>query len=315
MAAARALTQGRAMGLVAGMKRLPFRKHAALLAALLLAACGAPKPAGQAAQPALWVVRDADTTIYLFGTVHLLKPELHWFDGKVKQAFDASDQLVLELVMPPEAEMQALVNELGTTPAGPPLPDQLPPAEAKAMRETLPRLGMPANALDHAEPWLAASLLSSLPLRQLGYDDKDGAERVLSDAAKARGMSVTGLETAREQLGYFDTLPIGAQRRMLVQTIDDMGAAGSTVDRMVAAWSKGDADGLARLMNDDLDAAPELKQALLVNRNRRWAEWIQRRMAQPGVVFVAVGAGHLAGSESVQTELAQRGLKVVRVGG
>ena len=282
------------------------------LLALALTGCGG-RPAVQDADPALWVVRDADTRIYLFGTVHVLKPGLSWFDEGVRKAFDASGELVLELVMPPEGEMQALVAELGTDPAGPPLPDQLPPAAAAKLRAALPANGLSAGALDHAEPWLAATMLSVLPLRRLGYDEKQGAEAVLTDAAKRAGKRLTGLETARQQLGYFDRLSPAAQRALLLRTIDELDDAGAAVDRAVAAWSAGDADGLARLLNEDLRDAPELAETLLARRNRNWAEWIARRMAQPGTVFVAVGAGHLAGPLGVQAELAKRGLKVERV--
>ncbi|AJP74205.1 TraB/GumN family protein [Sphingomonas hengshuiensis] len=284
-----------------------------LLIALLLVLGGCKSQWPADADPALWVVRDADTTIYLFGTVHMLRPGMTWFDDGVRKAFDASDELVLELVMPPEAEMQALVAELGTTPGRPTLPEQLPPAAAARFRAALVEMGMAPDALDHAEPWLAATLLSSAPLRKLGYDDKDGAEQVLSAAAAQAGKPVIGLETARQQLGYFDTLPLPAQRALLVRTLEELPKAGEQIDAMVAAWSKGDPDALGALMNEDLDRSPELAQALLVNRNRNWAGWIQGRMEKPGTVFVAVGAGHLAGGASVQAELAKRGLKAERV--
>ena len=286
---------------------------AAIGLALALWGCG-PKPVNADADPALWVVKDADTTIYLFGTVHVLKPGLDWFDDGIKQAFDSSDELALELVMPPPAEMQRIVTELGTNPAGPPLPDQLPPAEAAKMRAALPELGLAPDALDHADPWLAATMLSVLPLRQLGYDDQEGAELVLTRAAKREGKRIEGLETPGQQLGYVDALPLPAQRKLLIETIDGIPEAGAKVEQAVAAWSKGDADGLARLINADMATSPELAEALLVRRNRNWAEWIARRMARPGTVFVAVGAGHLAGDRSVQAELARRGLKAERVG-
>lgn len=285
-----------------------------MLIVALLALCGCQaKPASNDADPALWVVKDADTTIYLFGTVHMLKPGVGWFDDGVKSAFDASDELVLELVMPPADEMQALVSELGMTATGPALPDQLSPAEAAKFRAALPEMGLSPEALDRAEPWLAATMLSAAPLRQLGYDEKDGAEAVLTAAAKAGGKKVEGLETAREQLGYFDRLPLTAQRALLVDTLEDLPKAGETIDRMVAAWSAGDADGIARLMNEDLSRSPELADALLAQRNRKWADWLATRMKKPGTVFVAVGAGHLAGNAGVQSELAKRGLKAERV--
>jgi len=290
-----------------------IRRLLPALLALTLWGCGQKAPADSAADPALWVLRDADTTIYLFGTVHVLKPGLRWFDDGVKTAFDASDTLVLELVMPPDAEMQKIVADLGMHPPGTPLPDELPPVEAAKMRAALPEYGLSPDALDNADPWLAATMLSVLPLRQLGYDDKQGAELVLTNAAKAAGKKIEGLETARQQLGYFDALPLPAQRKLLVETIEDLPKAGSKIDQAVTAWRKGDADGLARLVNADMASAPEVTEALLVRRNRNWADWISKRMQQPGTVFVAVGAGHLAGNASVQTELARRGFKVERV--
>lgn len=284
-------------------------------ATLLLAGCNSqptpPKP--RHAEPALWVVKDADTTIYLFGTVHLLRPGLGWFDDSVKKAFDGSNELVLELVMPPEAQMQAIVSDLGTARSSPPLSDQLPPEVAKKLHAALSQLGMSPTSLDTSEPWLAAMTLSVLPLRQLGYDDKDGAEQVLTAAANQSGKKIEGLETAREQLGYFDKLSPPAQESLLETTLDDIPHASSDIDTMIKDWSAGNADALAKLINDDMDRTPELKQALLVTRNQHWADWIAKRMAQPGTVFLAVGAGHLAGSESVQAELAKRGLQATRV--
>ncbi|MEI9928714.1 MAG: TraB/GumN family protein [Sphingomonas sp.] len=283
-----------------------------LLALLALAACHPAPKAAPAAHPALWVVRDADTTIYLFGTVHTLKPDLSWFDGGLRKAFDASGQLVLELVLPPEAGMQALVTELGTQ-TGAPLSARLPADRAARLHAALTSLGQSPTALDRDEPWLAALTLSVLPLQRLGYDSEDGAEAVLTKAAVAAGKPVLGLETARVQLGYFDRLSPPAQAALLDEAIDDLPKARQTMEATVAAWSKGDTAALAHLVNDDLKRSPEIADALLVQRNRRWADWIAARMRAPGTVFVAVGAGHLAGPQAVQAELAKRGLKAERV--
>ncbi|WP_066799189.1 TraB/GumN family protein [Sphingomonas soli] len=288
-----------------------LRPLAALLLAIpVLGGCGA---SGTDADPGLWVVKDADTTIYLFGTVHMLKPGLSWFDEGVKDAFDKSDAVMLEVVMPDASEMNALVAELGVAQSGPTLPEQLTAEEAERLRAALTGLGMPADALDQSEPWLAATMLASLPLQKLGYDSKHGAEAVLTEAARKAGKPVAGLETAREQLGYFDTLPLPAQKALLAQTIKGLPDAGKMLEQALAAWKAGDADKLAALINDDVAASPELAEALLYKRNQRWADWIARRMEQPGTLFVAVGAGHLAGNGDVQSELAKRGLKVERV--
>jgi uncharacterized protein YbaP (TraB family) len=284
--------------------------RALLLAALfLLGSCGA---APREAKPALWAVRDGDTTVYLFGTVHLLRPELRWFDGPVRTAFDASDTLVLELVMPPQAETQALLDKLGRTP-GDSTVAALPAPEHARLEDALRQAGLPLQALDRDEPWLAALTLSLLPLQKLGYDDANGVEQVLQTAAGKAGKQVTGLETAEEQFGYFDHLSAAAQTRLLGDTLAGLPETGANIDAAVAAWSKGDADAQARLLNADLAPNPELRDTLLLRRNQRWAAWVEGRLQRPGTVFVAVGAGHLAGSESVLAMLAKAGLKVERL--
>lgn len=290
-----------------------MKKLFSLLALLALVSCGTPAPKAVVdADPALWVLKDADTTIYLFGTVHALKPGLSWFDEAVKDAFDKSDTVVLELVLPPDAELQALIRELGVS-QDKPLSQQISDTDTVRLHEILRRAGLPEASMEGLEPWLAAVQLANLPARTAGYETEDGAEAVLTAAARAAGKPVLGLETAREQFGYFDRLSLNAQRRLLGRTMNDMGKATDTLDTIVASWSKGDVDAIGTLLNTDFAQSQELTDALLVTRNRLWADWIAERMKQPGTVFVAVGAGHLAGDRSVQVELARRGLQVARI--
>ena len=115
-----------------------------------------------------------------------------------------------------------------------------------------------------------------------------------------------------EQIDLFDGLPENAQLAFLGETVNSVSKATSTLDAMVAEWMKGDADGLAMLLNDDLDD-PVLYKRLLTDRNARWAQWIDQRLKTPGTVFIAVGAGHLAGRESVQQQLKKRGIKARRL--
>jgi uncharacterized protein YbaP (TraB family) len=293
---------------------------------LLLAApaCAQPAPtatptaaAGKAAvrdaDPALWVVKDKDTTIYLFGTIHVLKPGLSWFDDGVKKAFDSSGQVVLELVMPDTAAMQALVTAKGMAHDGIALTQRLPEANRPALGKALTDLGLPATAFDAMEPWYAATNLSLLPLMRKGYDVSNGPEQSISKAAAAQGKPVIGLETAEEQLNIFDSLSMPAQVAFLTNTIDELPKLDATMNKMVDSWARGDPDALGKTLNEDLDASPEVKKALLVDRNKRWAYWISNRMKQPGTVFIAVGAGHLAGQDSVLEQLKGYRLNARRV--
>lgn len=265
------------------------------------------------ADPALWVVKDADTTIYLFGTVHVLKPGLGWFDEGVKAAFDKSDELVLEMIEPDAATMQGLIMKTALNPEGPTLTEKLPADKREAYAKAMTDVGVPAAALDRFDPWFAAVTLSIAGLPKLGYDPESGAERTLSVAAKAANKQVIGLETAEQQLGYFDALPEPLQVKFLVSTVDDYPRMATELDKMIASWSAGDPEALGKTMNEELADTPELSKVLLADRNTRWAEWIEQRLQKPGTVFVAVGAGHLAGAESVQAQLAKHKLTVTRI--
>lgn len=268
----------------------------------------------QAVKPAMWAVKDADTTIYLLGTVHVLKPGLSWFDGAVRQAFDKSDELVLELVLPEDqAEMTKTVFSLAIDTSGKTLPQKLDPEALKAYQAALTGLGQSANAFDAFKPWFAGMTLSVLPLTKLGYNPEEGVEEQLTAAAKATTKPISGFETLEEQLGFFDKLPEDQQVAFLNSTVKDIDKLGPTLDSLVLLWGKGDPKKLAALMNESMDATPELTKTLLWDRNARWADQIKTRMDKPGTVFVAVGAGHLAGKHSVQDYLKARGLKAKRV--
>ncbi|MBW8910999.1 MAG: TraB/GumN family protein [Sphingomonas sp.] len=265
------------------------------------------------ADPALWVVKDKDTTIYLFGTIHVLKPGMSWFDDGVKKAFDSSDELVLEMVQPAQATMQNIVLSKAYSLNGPILTERLPEADRPLYLNAMTSLGIPPAAFDHAQPWFVATNLSLLPLMKLGYDPKSGPETVLTAAAATEKKTVQGLETPEQQIGYLAGLPDKVQLAFLESTLKDLPKTAETMDGMVSAWSRGDPDALAKYMNDGLDDSPELAKALLFDRNARWAQWIKARLDKPGTVFVAVGAGHLAGSKSVIDQLKSLKIKAKRV--
>lgn len=262
--------------------------------------------------PALWVVKDEDTTIYLFGSVHILKPGLGWFDDGVKAAFETSDQLMLELVEPPVAEAQALFGKLAMDQQGKTLRSKMNDADRAVYETAMGKLGLPAAALDPFDPWAAAITISLLAIQKTGFDPNSGVEKQLTAAANATKKPIAGLETMEFQLGVFDTLPESEQIAFLVETAKQIDDAGANMDKMVDMWAAPDPEGLGRLMNEGLTSRT-LYDALLTKRNANWAKWIAARMDKPGVTFMAVGAGHLAGPTSVQTLLPAYGLTATRV--
>jgi hypothetical protein len=274
----------------------------------------APAAATQDVNPAMWIVRDSDTTIYLFGTVHVLRPGLNWLKDDVKTAFEGSDELVLEIIEPSDpAVTQGIVAKMATNPPGTALRSILPDAVRTKYESALGTLGIPPVALDQYEPWFAGVTLTTVPLLMKGYDLNSGAEKVLTNAAKAQGKPLGQLETIEQQLAIFDTLDTQKQIEFLDVTLDGVPEVTTQIDALVDAWGKGDTDALDKLMNEGFATYPGLYNALLTDRNVNWASWIKTRMDQPGTVFMAVGAAHLVGKDSVQAQLAKVGIASTRI--
>ncbi len=298
------------------------RPLAALAASLALSACTIPAHAPIEASlvtpaatsgPALWKVADADTTIYLFGTVHALPKDVDWFRGPLAAALSSAQVLVTEI--PPDVMKQPEVQQAfiakAMLPESQNLRDQLTAEQRAKLEGALAKLGLPAAAFDKVEPWFAALTLATLPMLKAGYTMEAGVELAL-EGKTASTVKRDALETVDEQLKLFDEMPVDAQKAYLVSVAEELDTVVPSMNAMVAAWAKGDADGLAKLMNEQLDD-PVLADRLLYARNRNWAEWVEARLADPGTVFVAVGAGHLAGEKSVQDYLGKEGLMVTRV--
>ena len=270
-------------------------------------------PTAQAA-PALWKVGDADTTIYLFGSVHALPPGAAWYAGPVRQAFEQSDTLVLEMIAPKnEADLGPTLMALGFSSGQPPLAERVAPPDRPRLAAAVREAGVPLSALNAMETWLATMMLSIQQLQSFGLEPKLGVERQLTTRAEGARKRIIGLETVAEQMSFFDTLPEADQRAYLSATLKQWPVMKATMRDLVGRWVAGDDAAIGVEMNESMKETPRLAKVLLADRNARWAGWIKSRLAQPGMVFVAVGAGHLAGDDSVQAALARHGLKPERV--
>ncbi|MBY8822750.1 TraB/GumN family protein [Sphingomonas colocasiae] len=279
----------------------------------LLAGC-ASAPADPGPKPALWKVADADTTIYLFGTIHLLPPDTRWrtkaFDGAAERA----QQLVLEIVPDGIAEQQAeAMRTLAYSSGLPALRDRVPDGKRAALDALIEKSDIPAASLDGLETWAAAIALASATLRTLDSKPGAGVEQQLGDSFKTAGKPIGALESVDAQMRMFDGLPEETQRRFLVSVIDDAADTNAAFAKMIKAWSSGDTNKIAASFDAELRQSPELAEALFHRRNAAWAEWIRKRLHTPGTVMVAVGAGHLAGKDSVQSLLQAQELKVERI--
>lgn len=268
------------------------------------------------ADPALWVVRDRDTTIYLFGTIHLLDGRT-WFNDEVKTAFDASRELVLEARLPDDpASLQGMIIRYALDPRGPTLSSRLTPAQNAALNRALGSIGVPQGAFDHMEPWFVSLTLSATLVQQLGLTADHGPETVLTRAAQARNMPIGELEGMEHQIRIFDGMPVELQMTQLRETLDELDHVGEKFPPLLTAWSTGNVEQLSRITAGEEGQGADdrtLHRLIFTDRNNAWATWIQQRLGRPGVVFIAVGAAHLAGPDSVQAALRARGIQTARV--
>jgi uncharacterized protein YbaP (TraB family) len=226
----------------------------------------------------LWVVSDHDTTIYLFGTIHTHDGHAHWFDHAVRRAFDASDSLVLETIVP----------------------------------------AAPRRVKAPATPGLARARETIGVARSVGLRVELGADLVLHRAADAAGKPVIGLESFAAQIDMYRSLPSSAGPATPAASSGQAAAAPVKVlapflRGMVDSWNKGDSRPIEAVVGAVRTQSPEAYRRLFSSRNASWAEWIDVRMQQPGTVFLAVGTGHLVGADSVQMKLLHRGIRSARV--
>lgn len=280
--------------------------HRTLLLLTLLLLCS---PA--LAHPAIWQVKRGDSTVYLFGTVHLLPNDTAWRFPALNEALAKSQSLYIELTDDDQANMAALVLSQGMDTAHP-LSTLLSQSDNDALAKAAQLAGVPGGAasLQPMRPWLAALTLAVAPLMKAGLDPAAGVDKQLQAQMTRAGKPVHGLETAAQQIHFLADLPDALQLAFLRDTLHDVEKDKTELLSLVDAWKRGDVAAIAKLENNELKTQePALYQKLLVQRNQDWAARIKDLLRQPGTtVLVAVGAAHLAGPDSVQAQLAKIGV-------
>ncbi|MCB5424448.1 TraB/GumN family protein [Altererythrobacter sp. CC-YST694] len=272
-----------------------------------------PEPAEQSASggPALWEVSDRDTTIYLFGTIHFLPGDVDWFSGPIETALRSSNEVVTELDPQDAQRLPGLMQQTAFLPEGQILREMLSPDDRKKFEELLITLGIPIEQFDRYKPWAAGLTLSVLMTKRAGFDPEKGAEEVV-EGQRPQNARRSALETVDFQVDLFAGLPEAQQIAYLNQVVETAPRLKEDLTTMLKDWLDGDADSLGQLINS-ADGDPALNRRMLTDRNVIWSGWIKDRLRKPGTVFIAVGAGHLAGKGSVLDQLRKRGIRSKRV--
>jgi uncharacterized protein YbaP (TraB family) len=293
------------------MKSLIARWSGACAALLLCSAAWSTAAAADSEHHILWSLQGKSNTVYLLGSIHMLQPS-EQLPAALDAAYADAESLLMEIDMDDldPGQMQRDVMELATQPEGQSLQQQLGPQAYQQFLTQVRPLGVDTALFDRFKPWFAAITLVQVQMMKLGFDAASGVEQRLTQRASADHKPIRGLETAREQLEIMARLPDKQQREFLLYSVEDVQRMSSELEQLLQAWRRGDAKGMAKLLQEGFDEYPDLYRPLTVERNRKWVPQIEDLLDEKDDYLVVVGALHLVGTDSVIDLLERKGYKV-----
>ncbi|MEM9170758.1 MAG: TraB/GumN family protein, partial [Pseudomonadota bacterium] len=277
----------------------------------------APVIDGPTGKPALWRVADEDTEVFLFGTLHVLPPNVQWSSDIYDMSMRIADVTVTEAdTKSPEAaeEIKAAVQKFGLNPPGVNLSSTLGPERTEKLNTLAAELGVPSQALEPMRPWLALITLTQVLLQKSGFDPGRGVEAIVSAEASEQGDTFAFLESVSFQIETLASLDHTEMMANFDTTLTQFEEFDALTNRLLTAWKTGDVEALERDITEPLrNVSPAAYGTLFTKRNTTWTDEIEARLDGSGNYFYAVGAGHLVGEDSVIEMLQQRGRTVVRI--
>lgn len=290
------------------MIRHPFRAVPRLLGLVLVCLMGEMAHA-DGLHP-LWALHGKHNTVYLLGSIHVLRPSDYPLAPEMIRAYGNAAALVMEVNLQEidTAQLQTEMLSKATVPQDRGLPEILGKERYGRAYRLAHEVGVELPSFDQYAPWFAAEAISQLQLMQLGFKPQAGVEMFFLDKARSDGKSIAGLETVRDQIALFQSMPMSEQADYLLSSLEQAHDLPKEVDEMVRAWQRGDTAWFASQMKSDLGHDPKLYQTLLVSRNRKWVPKIEAMLNDHKNYLVIVGTGHLVGRNSVIDLLQQDGI-------
>jgi uncharacterized protein len=259
---------------------------------------------------ALWEIHGRHNTIYLLGSIHVLRPSDYPLAPELLDAYRHAQALYMEVNLQ-ELDLQTMQVELlasATLPPGKTLPGILGKQRYDHAAALARDVGVELSNFDRFAPWFAAEAISQLQLIQLGFQPQSGVEMYFLERAKSDSKSVAGLETVHDQIALFDGLSMDAQAEYLLSSLEEAHDLPKEVDTMVKAWNRGDTSWFEREMKSEFGRDPSLYQSVLVARNRKWIPKIEALLKEDKNYLIIVGTGHLVGAGSVIDLLKKDGI-------
>ena len=260
----------------------------------------------------LWKAQGDSNTVYLLGSIHLLRREDHPLPAAIEAAYDESDAIYMEIDMDDidPAAVQASSNRLGLIPGDGTLEDIIGADNYAESARLAAEMDIPFEMLSKTEPWLAAITVEQMALLRIGFNPLYGIEMHMAMKASQDGKPVDGFETIDEQLEFLDGLSLDAQIELLMQSLREGAAIESSMDDLIRAWKHGDVDYLEDVMLESMSTTSELYKTIVADRNHRWADTIETLLSHDDDYLIIVGALHLVGDDGLPALLSARGVQI-----
>jgi uncharacterized protein YbaP (TraB family) len=290
-----------------------IRRRLLGLALSCLGVCAAARADG--ALHALWELHGKHNTVYLLGSIHVLRASDYPLAPQVLSAYGKASSILMEINLA-QIDAQRVQAELlasARLPEGKTLPGIMGDARYKRAQSLAREVGIDLGIFDAFAPWFAAEAISQLQLQHLGFQPKAGVEMFFLERARADGKPVAGLETVHDQIALFDSLSLEAQADYLVSSLEEAHDLPKEVDAMVHAWAVGDTQWFVEQLQSELGRDPALYESVLVARNRKWVPKIEALLNDDKNYLVIVGTGHLVGQGSVIALLKKDGIAAAQL--
>jgi len=263
----------------------------------------------------LWRAQGINNSVYLLGSIHLLRAEDHPLPSVIDTAYEDAEVLIMELDMDDldSVATQQLFNQNGVLRDGTTLRQLMGESLYKRAALAAEASDIPIDMLAKSEPWLAAITVEMMALYRIGFNPMLGVEMHMTSRAVRDGKRIDGLENIEEQLAFLDGLSLPAQRAMLLQALEESSSMRETIDEMIRAWRYGDVQSLESYLLESFSEHKELNDTLVTNRNRRWVSQIVELLDDEDDYLIVVGALHLVGQDGVPNLLKQKRVKILQL--
>lgn len=264
------------------------------------------------AKSSLWKATSEDGTLYIQGSVHLLKASDYPLAPAIEQAYSNSQSVVLEADMKEmlAPETQQMIMAKAMLKGSKTLENSLSPEVYAELSKVMDDAGLPPAAMQKFKPWFVSLTVVLTRMQAMGFDPSLGLDQYFYGKAAADGKPVVGLETAAFQINLFDSLAEGNQDAYMKRTFKELELFETQLGEIMAAWKSGEAEKLGQLMNESFKEYPGLYERFVVERNKTWAKKLAELADKEKTHMVVVGAAHLPGKGGLLKLLEKRGFDI-----